>query len=299
MGGGTMENLVKKGHGSVDVLILGAGWTSTFLIPILEKQGISYAATTTTGRDGTYKFKFEYDPETETKLEDSPEQYAALPVATTILITFPLKGEHQSTHLVTSYADNHDSDKKNYQFIQLGSSGIFTIENQGLWVTRHSNYNKSNPRAIAEDELLKLGGCVLNLSGLWGRARQPKNWIDRVAATKEQLKGKTSLHMVHGEDVARAIVAVHKKFSEAKGQRFILTDLIVYDWWALILGFSGELDAENSNSEREASQIKWVGELMAENNVRALPRSMEQLGRCYDTREFWSTFGLMPVRARI
>lgn len=38
---------------------------------------------------------------------------------------------------------------------------------------------------------------------------------------------------------------------------------------------------------------------MEEQNIRALPRSMEQLGRCYDCREFWTTFGIMPVRSRI
>lgn len=209
------------GPGDVDILILGAGWTSTFLIPLLKKSDTSYAATTTTGRDGTYKFKFEYDDSIEVSPEDNPEQYAALPTAKTILITFPLKGKNQSTHLVTSYIKNHKSEKSSYQFIQLGSSGIFTIDNQSLWVTRHSDYNTSNPRAIAEDELLGLGGSVLNLSGLWGGARQPKNWIDRVAATKDQLKDKTSLHLVHGEDVARAIIAVHHKFKIAKGQRFV------------------------------------------------------------------------------
>jgi hypothetical protein len=74
----------------------------------------------------------------------------------------------------------------------------------------------------------------------------------------------------------------------------MLTDMFVYDWWALVLGFEGELEADGSEP-----QIKWVGELMKEQNIRALPRSMEQLGRCYDTREFWETFGLMPVRARV
>lgn len=67
----------------------------------------------------------------------------------------------------------------------------------------------------------------------------------------------------------------------------------------MILGLSGKLDGENENSQRENSQIKWVGELMVEQEVRALPRSMEQLGRCYDTREFWDMFDLMPVRSRI
>jgi hypothetical protein len=62
---------------------------------------------------------------------------------------------------------------------------------------------------------------VLNLSGLWGDARQPRNWIDRVASTKEKLQEKTSLHMIHGTDVARAIVAVHCNFKHATGQRFV------------------------------------------------------------------------------
>ena len=73
----------------------------------------------------------------------------------------------------------------------------------------------------------------------------------------------------------------------------------MYDWWPLILGFAGEVDEEGGNDDRAKSQIKWIGELMAEQELKALPRSMEQLGRCYDSSEFWQMFGLMPVRARI
>jgi len=97
-------------------------------------------------------------------------------------------------------------------------------------------------------------------------------------------------------------LAVHGRWEGARGQRFMLTDLMVYDWWSLILGFTGELDVENNknnDSERAQKQIKWIGELMAEQGVRALPRDMESLGRCYDTREFWSTFGIMPTRSRV
>jgi len=60
---------------------------------------------------------------------------------------------------------------------------------------------------MAEDELLELGGCVLNLSGLWGGERNVRHWVDRVASTKEMLKSKKSLHMVHGEDVAGVLSA--------------------------------------------------------------------------------------------
>jgi hypothetical protein len=117
----------------VEILILGAGWTSTFLIPLLKKNNISFGATSTTGRDGTFKFKFEHDESDETK-----KQYRSLPAAKTILITFPLKGKGESSHLVKSYSQAHGTDESKFQFIQLGSTGIFTIPGQDTWVTRHS-----------------------------------------------------------------------------------------------------------------------------------------------------------------
>lgn len=93
------------------------------------------------------------------------------------------------------------------------------MPDQPLWVTRHSDYDKNNKRAIAEDELLNLGGSVLNLSGLWGGKRQVFDWIERVAPTKDALKDKKSLHLVHGEDVARAILALSRDFT--KGERWV------------------------------------------------------------------------------
>ncbi|MCJ1405352.1 hypothetical protein MMC11_008579 [Xylographa trunciseda] len=238
------------------ILILGAGWTSTFLIPLLETRQISYAATSTTGRPGTLPFKF--DPSSP-----SLEPYHLLPSATTVLITFPLKGPHQSTHLLSLYHASHPDVTP--KWIQLGSTGIFQIADQELWVTRHSKYDVENARAVAEDELLALGGCVLNLSGLWGGARQPRDFVKRVATSKEQLKGKTSLHMVHGMDVARAVVAVHENFSN--GERWMLTDMFVYDWWALILGW-GEGGSEGKDTDAKGPHLEWVRELMVEENAR-------------------------------
>lgn len=275
----------------LDYLILGAGWTSTFLIPVLKAQNKTYAATTTTGRDSTLKFKF--DPSA------SDQSYlSSLPTARNILITFPLTGTGQSKTLVEAYQQTHHHAKTGPRFMQLGSSGIFQIPEQTLWVTRTSSYDKTSKRAVAEDELLALGGCVLNLSGLWGGERDPKKWVDRVASSKEQVKAKTSLHMVHGEDVARAVFAAFEQWDGVgnKGQRWLLTDGFVYDWWALMAGWAAEARTSDGGPSR---QSRWVFELMEEEGVKALPRSMEVLGRCYDSREFWQKFGLSPVRSRI
>ncbi|KAK4664576.1 uncharacterized protein QC763_512000 [Podospora pseudopauciseta] len=305
------------------VLILGAGWTSTFLIPILTTSSIPFAATTTTGRtvSGVPTIRFKFDP-ANTPEEELRSAIAALPAAKYVLITFPLTGNGPSKTLIEMYNSTHQSHSSSTshkaRFIQLGSTGIWgagrttaaadkervereLAEKRGgdPWVNRHSPINEANPRVIAEKELLELGGCVLNLSGLWGGERKPVNWIGRVAATKEAIKGKTSLHMIHGEDIARAVVKIVTNEEDkwenggGKGERWMLTDGFVYDWWALLAGW-----AEGEGGEvRE--QGRWVRELMEEEGVRALPRGMEMLGRCYDSREFWRVWGLVPLRAGV
>ncbi|KAK4173856.1 hypothetical protein QBC36DRAFT_303312 [Triangularia setosa] len=313
------------------LLILGAGWTSNFLIPLLQSSSVPFAATTTAGRivSGIPTIPFKFDPST-TPEEDLRTAISALPAAKYILITFPLTGTGTSSTLINLYNATHQSHSSasasathKARFIQLGSTGIWgagrtvaaqekqkveaeLAEKRGgdPWVNRYSPINESNPRAIAENELLSLGGCVLNLSGLWGGERQPVNWIPRVAATKEAVKGKTSLHLIHGEDIARAvmkIVMTDEKDGDlwenggGRGQRWMLTDGFVYDWWALLAGWAE--DPEKEGEVRE--QGEWVRELMEEEGVRALPRGMEMLGRCYDSREFWRVWGLVPVRAGV
>ncbi|KAK0750257.1 hypothetical protein B0T18DRAFT_437512 [Schizothecium vesticola] len=266
----------------LDLLILGAGWTATFLIPLLtqHRTDLSFAATTTDGRrvadHPTLPFRF--DPADTSNL-------AALPRARHILITFPLKGPGPSAALVRAYTAAHTRGatpaKTPFRFIQLGSTGIWqpngpTLGGQDPWISRHSPYDTSNPRAVAEDELLGLGGVVLNLSGLWGGARDPRSWVGRVGATKDAVKGKKSLHLVHGEDVARGVVGVVDAGEWRGGERWMVTDGFVYDWWALMAG--------------------WVWELMREEGVKALPRGMEVLGRCYDAGEFWKWVGVAPTR---
>ena len=78
----------------------------------------------------------------------------------------------------------------------------------------------------------------------------------------------------------------------------MLTDMFVYDWWSLILGW-GIGGSKDKDRDARGQHLQWVKELMDSEGIRALPRSMEQLGRCYDTREFWNHIQATPVRARI
>ncbi|GAA5853216.1 hypothetical protein JCM8547_000245 [Rhodosporidiobolus lusitaniae] len=312
---------------SVDLLILGAGWTSTFLIPHLlsSHPSLSFAATTRDGRKvgGVETIEWAWDGEKE-----GSEQFEGLPRARTVLVVFPIRGEEGSRRLVRGYEESVGG---RVRWIQLGSTGIFdggptlaADPNARLsWTNRHSPYDTTNARAIAEDELLSMHEetFVLNLSGLWGGTRNPSNWIPRIAPTLEALETKGSLHLVHGEDVARAVVAVHLSPSRSssspsspdakekplKGTRWVLTDLRVYDWWDLVSAHPSPLppspDSPSPSFHTHAGEhtpphALWVQHLMRKHGVRSLPRTQEELGRAIDSREFWEEFGLMPSKGR-
>lgn len=104
---------------TVDLLILGAGWTSTFLIPLADSRGVSHAATSRSGRDNT--IAFEFDP-----TSDEAKPFEALPNAKTVLITFPIYVSGASETLVRLYQRTHEDGPK-AAFIQLGSTGIWDV----------------------------------------------------------------------------------------------------------------------------------------------------------------------------
>lgn len=175
------------------------------------------------------------------------------------------------------------------------------------WVDRHSPYDKTIPRAAAEDEFLSLSQpnnplgssprnvSVLNLSGLWGHGRSPRRFIARGAPSKDVLGSLASVHLVHGRDVARSIIAMHNQFVKAQGQRWILTNQRVYDWWDLASRW-GNAGEDGRDHPPVGPQVGWVQELIRESGgkVKALPRSVEQMGRGLDGTDFWNTFEITP-----
>jgi len=265
----------------VDLLILGAGWTSTFLLPLLSQESISFVATSTSGRDGTTPFNF--DPTT-----DDASSFAVLPPARTIMITFPLKGIGPSERLVKGYAATHPS-TPSPQYLQLGSTGIWTAAG---WTDRHTPADTGNARFVAEEELLSVSptAAIFNLAGLYGGARQPRGWVSRVAKTEADAKAKGALHLIHGEDVARGIVAAHRNWEKVGGQRWLVSDGRVYDWWWLMAEWDAGVGGEEKGLREKVAE--WI----TEEGVRALPRESERLGRCLDARETWKALGIVPVR---
>ena len=133
-------------HSKTDLLILGAGWTSTFLIPLCQQRGISFTATSRAGRNGTLPFQFNPDS------EDDLSAYEILPHATTVLITFPIEKKGGSGTLVKLYKRTHGGDQAEVRFIQLGTTGIWGVRPHYPLETRHyDRYPKS--RDIAKPRL--------------------------------------------------------------------------------------------------------------------------------------------------
>jgi nucleoside-diphosphate-sugar epimerase len=132
---------------------------------------------------------------------------------------------------------------------------------------------------------------ILNLVGLHGSPpvsgdiphsapRLVPNFLKRVAGTKDALGREGSVHFIHGSDVGLAVLLVHRRGRNAVG-RWIVSDGLVRDWWALAL-------------EMGTDQVKgWALELMRERGLGVLPRQ-KGLGRMMDGSEFWAQFGGVP-----
>ena len=107
----------------VDILILGAGWLSNFLIPLCQERSITHAATTRSGRDSTIRFNFDPD-------SNDDEPYKVLPDALTVLVTFPIEKAGASTRLIQLYLSSGSSTSQTRncaRFIQLGATSIWDV----------------------------------------------------------------------------------------------------------------------------------------------------------------------------
>ena len=134
---------------SFDVLILGAGWTSTFLIPLCKKRSLTCAATTRDGRGGTVKWAFDPD-------SDNERVYAALPDAKTVVITFPITKPGASERLVRLYSKTRKNSKGRVGFIQLGSTGVWDVSLHAYNGTSLANLDSRARGKALQEALLSL-----------------------------------------------------------------------------------------------------------------------------------------------
>ncbi|ORY95484.1 hypothetical protein BCR43DRAFT_493071 [Syncephalastrum racemosum] len=260
----------------ISLLVLGLGWTGQFITQQCAAQKVAYAATTRDGRHGTLAWTLTDEPDVST-----------LPPARTVLVTFPVLSGPAMEKLMTAYEAKHSTKP---HWILLSSTRPFS--SNPLPVSDRHSPMMPNDRTPAEEVTLVHQGTVLHLAGLWGAQRQPRNWVARFS-TEEAIRAKLltrQLHLIHGQDVARAILAVHE---QPRGGRWIVTDRGCQDWIRLFLTWASSDQlilarrlAHEDEACRTALHNATLEEAVARGNVQ--PAS--------DSREFWDTFGLEPTK---
>lgn len=306
-------------HG-VDVLLLGSGWTSSFLLPELHKRRVSLAYTNRSGvKPDSYAvpqhpIKWTCPDGSESRLQWR-KALKLLPDARLVVVVFALKDSTAAKELVLNYealVAERGNDVRPRWCI-LGSTG-----NWGPGIhTSSSPVTSPSPRSLSEDAVLAATArraIILNLAGLYGGStRHPINWLSKVAGSQEKLAAKASLHLVHGDDVARAVIAVwqsvannnngsgtHPSPASLWGRRWIVTDGRVYDWWQLATQLPTPATTRKQYEE-------WVTDLRKEYGITSLPRPVADplvpsqqpphfLERALSSTEFWDVIDSKPSR---
>ncbi|KAJ1826319.1 hypothetical protein LPJ56_002238 [Coemansia sp. RSA 2599] len=271
----------------LEVLILGRGFVGRYLEELLDAQGISFKSTTTDGRDGTIKWRL---PET-TSFSPDKGNFSALPLAKSVVITFPLQGEAPAIYLLHGYLDHHASTDSSAppQWVYLGSTRPF----KEVPSTRYTKPDVSagGPRVEAEELIIKsFNGHVLNLVGLWGGERVPEKW-SRFYTEKEKLRNRLkdrSLHLVHGADTARAILAVISK-PDPSGGRWLVSDKRTYDMLEILIG-----DPRIRGFLEELLQEEDVRKLVGADKIDDIQMGESQVTLRIDSSHFWKQYEIEP-----
>ncbi|KAJ1680139.1 hypothetical protein EV182_000604 [Spiromyces aspiralis] len=273
----------------VELLVLGKGFVGQYVTQYCREMNISCAATTRDGRDGTIQWCLPESPSPSSSLSSAGGVDAGLPQARAVLLTFPIRQVETMDWLVTAYNSRCDS---NVRWIYLGSTRAFTR----VPSTRRTapNFEMDPQRLASEERMMKIhNGVVL---------KEPKHW-PRFYKTTESMLCKIrdpTLHLIHGMDVARAVVDCLLTRSEG-GQRWLLSDGKVYDMLRIIARYPTDQTRQLLASAAEADpdavlgafgtlDIDWILTYGSDPTAR-----QAKLTRRIDPDDFFLEFGFTPA----
>ena len=79
--------------------------------------------------------------------------------------------------------------------------------------------NLESPRTQAEEYLRSVGSCNLILSGIYGQARQPREWLIRFIKVSNKF-----INLIHVNDILTVTYYCFQNFENLKSQNFIVAD---------------------------------------------------------------------------
>jgi len=171
------------------LVILGAGYTGTFLYPQALKQGLRVFATSRF--PDTHLSYVEPPSRIHFDLEQ-PDTWRNIPNPAHIIWCFPAIPENVASTFAKNIAN------KGCRILLLGSTSAFPANPDELTDER-ANLNMVLPRVQSEEHLRKTYGVILlRLAGLYGPGRHILNWIRR-----GKIKNTNRyVNLIHVEDAA-------------------------------------------------------------------------------------------------
>ena len=112
-----------------------------------------------------------------------------------------------------------------------------------------NDFPDGRPRTTSGDPTLGPARACSRLRGFFTVTFGFRRHNSLISYPRNLLQG--SLHLIHGKDVTRLILATRRKFDKLEGQCWCPIDLRVYGWWELTPSAqSGEHDVTDNSMLR-------------------------------------------------
>ncbi|MGQ0694349.1 MAG: hypothetical protein ACT4OL_02085 [Nitrospiraceae bacterium] len=184
---------------SKSLVILGAGYTARYLLPLASHR---YAHVLATSRVPE-KHLSHITPNRRIRFDlTQQDTWKNIPTETDLLWCFPAV----PLHLVQEFSATLDSPLR--RLVVLGSTSAYDIgssrEYPPPWIDESAPINLTKPRVQGEEFLrINCGAMVLRVAGIYGPGRNPLDWIGsgRVGPSRKYV------NLIHVDDLAAICLA--------------------------------------------------------------------------------------------
>lgn len=181
------------------LIILGAGYTASFLLPLAHQR---YAQVFATSRNPDRHLAY-LPPEQRLRFDlTEPDTWRNIPNETDLVWCFPAV----PLELVQKFSDTVSLSTR--RLVVLGSTSAYDVGSSTdyppPWCDETSPIDLSKPRVQGEEYLqLHCRAIVLRVAGIYGPNRNPIDWIK----TGRIRPSRKYVNLIHVEDLARVCLA--------------------------------------------------------------------------------------------
>jgi hypothetical protein len=256
---------------SQSLVILGAGYTARFVLPL---AGSLYAHVQATSRDPeSHLSHVPLHQRIRFDLEQS-DTWKNIPSDADLLWCFPATPIHLLQQLTRA------RDLRLHRLVVLGSTSAYTeadsSEYPPPWINETAPISRQQPRVEGEEFLrTTCGATVLRVAGIYGPGRSPLDWIKkgRVGPSRKYV------NLIHVEDLATVCLVVLAR--GLRGEAYNVSDGTPRTWTEICRRVQDQWGIQPMGHIDEQS----TGKRIANGKLLALLESGQQHLRCPD---LWS-----------